>query len=204
MCRRKIENRDQLLADVDEYIREHEQVSLEELVVSMKELGHDCTPRMVRPLLKERGLTVKSVNGRWFWGVWDEESDDDDVDEDVDDDEVDDDDDDDDDEDDDDEDDDDVDDDDDDDDEDDDDDDDDDEDDDDEDDEDDDDDERPVPEPLKKAQAENKRLQEENSQLIAALLKTTQLKKSIQAMQKKLLVELAALIQATYGEREAD
>ena len=75
MCRRKIENRDQLLADVDEYIREHEQVSLEELVQSMQELGHDCTPRMVRPLLKERGLTVKSVNGRWFWGVWDEESD---------------------------------------------------------------------------------------------------------------------------------
>ena len=65
MCRRKIENRDQLLADVDAYIRDHEQVSLEELVVSMQELGHDCTPRMVRPLLKERGLTVKSVNGRW-------------------------------------------------------------------------------------------------------------------------------------------
>ena len=178
MCRRKIENRDQLLADVDEYIRDHEQVSLEELVQAMKELGHDCTPRMVRPLLKERGLTVKSVNGRWFWGMWDEESDEQDVDE------VDDDEDDEDDEDVDDEQDDEV-----------------DEDDDDEDD-DDDDDERP--EPLKKAQAENKRLQAENNRLISALLRTTQLKKSIQAMQKKLLVELAALIQATYGERESD
>ena len=169
MCRRKIENRDQLLADVDEYISNHEQVSLEELVQSMQELGHDCTPRMVRPLLKERGLKVKSVNGRWFWGVWDEEYDEQDDDEDNDDDE------------------DDV-----------------DEDDDDEVDDDEEEEERPVPEPLKKAQMENKRLQEENRRLIAALLKTTQLKKSIQAMQKKLLVELADLIHATYGERESE
>ena len=170
MCRRKIENRDQLLADVDEYISNHEQVSLEELVQAMKELGHDCTPCMVRPLLKERGLTVKSVNGHWFWGMWDEESDDEDVDddddedvdEDVDDEDVDD-------------------------------------------EEDvDDDDERPVSEPLKKAEAENKRLQSENNQLIAALLKTTQLKKSIKSMQEKLLVELADLIHATYGDRESD
>ena len=166
MCRRKIENRDQLLADVDEYIRDHSPVSLEELVQSMQELGHDCTPRMVRPLLKERGLKVKSVNGRWFWGVWDEEYDEQDDDEDNDDDE------------------DDV--------------------DEDVDDDDEEDEERPVPEPLKKAEAENKRLQEENNRLIAALLKTTQLKKSIQAMQKKLLVELADLIHATYGERESE
>ena len=175
MCRRKIENRDQLLADVDAYIRDHAPVSLEELVVSMQELGHDCTPRMVRPLLKERGLTVKSINGRWFWGVWDEDVDDDDEEEDVDDDDEDED-----------------------------------EDDDDEDDEDDEDvddeedEERPVPEPLKKAEAENKRLQAENNRLITALLKTTQLKKSIKAMQEKLLVELADLIQATYGERESE
>ena len=164
MCRRKIENRDQLLADVDEYIREHAQVSLEELVQSMQELGHDCTPRMVRPLLKERGLKVRSVNGRWFWGVWDDEEDVDDDDEEDDE-----------------------------------------EDDDDEDDDDEEEEEeRPVPEPLKKAEAENQRLQEENRRLIAALLKTTQLKKSIQAMQKKLLVELADLIHATYGERESE
>ena len=158
MCRRKIENRDQLLADVDEYIRDHEQVSLEELVQSMQELGHDCTPRMVRPHLKERGLTVKSINGRWFWGMWDdEESDADDADDDEDDDDV-----------------------------------------------DEDDDERPVPEPLKKAEAENKRLQSENNRLIVALLKTTQLKNSIRAMQEKLLLELADLIHATYGERESE
>ena len=165
MCRRKIENRHQLLADVDAYIRDHEQISLEELVQTMQELGHDCTPRMVRPLLKERGLKVKSVNGRWFWGSWDDEDvdvyeqevDDDDVDEDEDDD-----------------------------------------------DNDDEDDERPVPEPLKKAEAENARLQAENHQLIVALLKTTKLKKSIRAMQEKLLVELADLIHATYGERESE
>ena len=164
MCRRKIENRDQLLADVDEYIRDHAPVSLEELVQAMQELGHDCTPRMVRPLLKERGLKVKSVNGRWFWGSWDEDVEDEDDDEAVDDDE-----------------------------------------DADEDaDEEDVDDERPVPEPLKKAEAENARLQEENRQLIVALLKTTKLKKSIRAMQEKLLVELADLILATYGERESD
>lgn len=159
MCRRKIENRTQLLADLDEYIRDHEQVSLEELVQAMQELGHDCTPRMVRPILKERGLKVKSVNGRWFWGVWDEEEDEDDEEavEDDDDEE-----------------------------------------------EDGDDEERPVPEPLKKAEAENARLQAENNQLIVALLKTTQLKKSIKAMQEKLLLELADLIHATYGERESE
>lgn len=131
MCRRKIENRTQLLADVDEYISDHAQVSLEGLVQSMQELGHDCTPRMVRPLLKERGLTVKSINGRWFWGMWDDEESDD---QDVDDEEVADDDDDDEDE----------------------------EEVADDDDADDEDDERPVPEPLKKAEAENARLQEEN------------------------------------------
>ena len=150
MCRRKIENRDQLLADVYAYIRDHSPVSLEELVQAMQELGHDCTPRMVRPILKERGLKVKSVNGRWFWGMWDDE--DEDYDEAVDDDEE----------------------------------------------------ERPVPEPLKKAEAENARLQSENNRLIVALLKTTKLKKSIRAMQEKLLVELADLILATYGERESE
>ena len=152
MCRRKIENRSQLIADVDEYIRDHSPISLEELVQAMQELGHDCTPRMVRPLLKERGLKVKSVNGRWFWGSWeddDEEAVDDEEEE-----------------------------------------------------QEDDDDEHPVPEPLKKAEAENARLQEENRQLIVALLKTTKLKKSIRAMQEKLLVELADLILATYGQRE--
>ena len=166
MCRRKIENRTQLFADVDEYIRDHAQVSLEELVQAMQELGHDCTPRMVRPHLKERGLTVKSVNGRWFWGSWDDdvededEDDDDDEDEDADEDDVDDD--------------------------------------------DEEEEERPVPEPLKKAEAENARLQAENNKLIVALLKTTQLKKSIRAMQEKLLVELADLIHATYGERKSE
>lgn len=66
------------------------------------------------------------------------------------------------------------------------------------------DDERPDPEPLKKVVAENKRLQSENNQLMVAMLKTTQLKKSIKAMQEKLLVELADLIHATYGERESE
>ena len=162
MFRSKIENRSKFLADVDAYIMEHEQVSLEELIQSMQELGYDCTPRMMRPILKESGLTVKSVNGRWFWSVWDDESDDHEVDEDeqeVDDDEVDD---------------------------------------------DDEADERPDPKSLKKAESENKRLQSENNQLMVAMLKTTQLKKSIKAMQEKLLVELADLIHATYGERESE
>ena len=159
MFRSKIENRSKFLADVDAYIMVHEQVSLEELIQSMQELGYYCTPRMMRPILKESGLTVKSVNGRWFWGVWDdEESDDhevDDVDDEqeVDDDEA---------------------------------------------------DERPDPESIKRAETENKRLQSENNQLMVAMLKTTQLKKSIKAMQEKLLVELADLIHATYGERESE
>ena len=159
MFRSKIENRSKFIADVDAYIRDHSPVSLEELIQSMQELGHDCTPRMVRPILKESGLTVKSVHGRWFWGVWDDgESDVDEVD---DQDDV-------------------------------------------EDDDDDEDDERPDPESLKKAEKENKRLQSENNQLMVAMLKTTQLKKSIKAMQEKLLVELADLIHATYGERESE
>ena len=159
MFRSKIENRSQFLADVDAYIMEHSQVSLEDLIQSMQELGYHCTPRMMRPILKESGLTVKSVNGRWFWGVWDdEESDEQEVDE-VDDqeDEV-----------------------------------------------DDDDDKRPDPESIKRAETENKRLQSENNQLMVAMLKTTKLKKSIKAMQEKLLVELADLIHATYGERESE
>ena len=164
MFRSKIENRSKFLADVDAYIMEHEQVSLEDLIQSMQELGYYCTPRMVRPILKESGLTVKSVNGRWFWGVWDEESDDHEVDED----EVDED------------------------------------DDQDVDDDEDEEDERPDPESLKRAESENKRLQSENNQLMVAMLKTTQLKKSIKAMQEKLLVELADLIHATYGERESE
>ena len=163
MFRSKIENRSKFLADVDEYIRDHEQVSLEDLIQAMQELGYYCTPRMMRPILKESGLTVKSVNGRWFWSVWDdEESDEQEVDEEVDKDE------------------------------------------DDDEDDDDDDEERPDPKSLKKAETENKRLQSENNQLMVAMLKTTQLKKSIKAMQEKLLVELADLIHATYGERESE
>ena len=161
MFRSKIENRSKFLADVDAYIRDHSPVSLEDLIQSMQELGYDCTPRMVRPILKESGLTVRSVNGRWFWGMWDDEDDDevdeesDDHDEDVDED-------------------------------------------------DDEDDERPDPKSLKRAESENKRLQSENNKLMVAMLKTTQLKKSIKAMQEKLLVELADLIHATYGERESE
>ena len=168
MFRSKIENRSKFLADVDAYIRDHSPVSLEDLIQSMQELGYYCTPRMVRPILKESGLTVKSVHGRWFWGVWDDDDVDDEVDEDVDE-EVDDD----------------V-------------------DDEDEDVDDDDDDERPDPESLKRVESENKRLQSENNQLMVAMLKTTKLKKSIKAMQEKLLVELADLIHATYGERESE
>ena len=166
MFRSKIENRSKFLADVDAYIMEHEQVSLEELIQSMQELGYYCTPRMMRPILKESGLTVKSVNGRWFWSVWDDEevdkeelvptNEDDEDDQEVDDDEE------------------------------------------------AADDERPDSESIKRVESENKRLQSENNQLMVAMLKTTQLKKSIKAMQEKLLVELADLIHATYGERESE
>ena len=168
MFRSKIENRSKFLADVDAYIRDHSPVSLEDLIQSMQELGYYCTPRMVRPILKESGLTVKSIKGRWFWGMWDDddvdeddEVDDDDVDDEDVDEEVDD-------------------------------------------DVDEDDDERPDPESIKRVESENKRLQSENNQLMVAMLKTTKLKKSIKAMQEKLLVELADLIHATYGERESE
>lgn len=163
MFRSKIENRSKFLADVDAYIRDHSPVSLEDLIQSMRELGYHCTPRMMRPILKESGLTAKSINGRWFWDMWGDE-DVDEVDDEVDDD-----------------------------------------DDDDVDDEDEDgDEEHSDPESLKRAEAENRRLQAENNRLLTAMLKTTQLKKSIKAMQEKLLLELADLIHATYGERESE
>lgn len=68
------------------------------------------------------------------------------------------------------------------------------------------DDERPDPDtdPLRKAEVENARLQAENNKLMIAMLKSARLKKSIKAMQEKLLVELADLIHATYGEREPE
>ena len=68
----------------------------------------------------------------------------------------------------------------------------------------DDEDERPDPKSIKRAEAENRRLQSENNTLMVAMLKTAQLKKSIKSMQEKLLVELADLIHATYGERESE
>lgn len=69
---------------------------------------------------------------------------------------------------------------------------------------DDDDDERPDHETLTRAEVENARLQAENNKLMIAMLKSARLKKSIKAMQEKLLVELADLIHATYGEREPE
>lgn len=154
-------DKEALSSAMDEYIRDHAPVSCDDLVRAMEEQGFHCYPNMARKYLKERGLSSKSVNGRWFWGMWDdEESDDHDEDEVYEVDDVDDD--------------------------------------------DDDDDELPDPESIKKAVAENKRLQSENNKLMVAMLKTTQLKKSIKAMQEKLLVELADLIHATYGERESE
>ena len=70
--------------------------------------------------------------------------------------------------------------------------------------EDDEEDERPDTESIKRAEAENKRLQAENNRLMVAMIKTTKLKTSIKAMQEKLLLELADLIHATYGERESE
>ena len=148
-------DKEALSSAMDEYIRDHAPVSCDDLVRAMEEQGFYCYPNMARKYLKDSGLTVKSVHGRWLWDMWDEEPEnheDDDVD-DVDDDE---------------------------------------------------DDERPDPESIKRAEKENKRLQSENNQLMVAMLKTTQLKKSIKVMQEKLLVELADLIHATYGERESE
>ena len=174
-----------LSSAMDEYIRDHAPLSCDDLVRAMEEQGFHCYPNMARNYLKESGLRTRNVGRRWLWGMWDDESE------------------------------retsrspsirtikeslivesacssssnheyeqeevDDV------------------------EDDDEDDDERPDPKSLKRAEAENKRLQSENNQLMVAMLKTTQLKKSIKAMQEKLLVELADLIHATYGERESE
>ena len=174
-------DKEALSSAMDEYIRDHAPLSCDDLVRAMEEQGFHCYPNMARNYLKESGLRTRNVGRRWLWGMWDDESE--------------------------------retsrspsirtikeslivesacssssnheyeqeeV-------------------------DEDDVDDERPDPESLKRAESENKRLQSENNQLMVAMLKTTQLKKSIKAMQEKLLVELADLIHATYGERESE
>ena len=178
-------DKEALSSAMDEYIRDHAPLSCDDLVRAMEEQGFHCYPNMARNYLKESGLRTRNVGRRWLWGMWDDESE------------------------------retsrspsirtikeslivesacssssnheyeqeevDDV------------------------EDDDEDDDERPDPKSLKRVEAENSRLQAENNRLMVAMLKTTQLKKSIKAMQEKLLVELADLIHATYGERESE
>ena len=172
-------DKEELSSAMDEYIRDHAPLSCDDLVRAMGDQGFHCYPNMARKYLKESGLQTRNVGRRWLWGMWEDEESERET---------------------------------------------------srspsirtikesfivesacssspnheDEQEVDEDEDERPVPEPLKKAEAENARLQAENNRLIVALLKTTQLKKSIRAMQEKLLVELADLIIATYGERESE
>ena len=148
-----------LSSAMDEYIRDHTPVSCDDLVRAMEERGFHCYSNMARTYLKDSGLSVRNVGGRWLWGMWDNQSeqndDEDDVDDDVDDDDI-------------------V------------------------------DGECPDLESLTKVEDENSRLQAENNRLMVAMLKSARLKKSIKAMQEKLLVELADLIHATYGERESE
>ena len=149
-----------LSSAMDAYIRDHTPVSCDDLVRAMEEQGFHCYPNMARTYLKDSGLSVRNVGGRWLWDTWDDQSEqNDDVDDDVD-----------------------------------------------EADEEDDvvDGERPDHESMTKVEAENERLQAENNKLMIAMLKSARLKKSIKAMQEKLLVELADLIHATYGERESE
>ena len=147
-----------LSSAMDDYIRDHTPISCDDLVRAMEEQGFHCYPNMARKYLKESGLRVRNVGGRWLWGMWDDQSEQNgDVDED-----------------------------------------------DDGDDEDDDEDQHPDHESIKRVEAENSRLQAENNRLMVAMLKSARLKKSIKAMQEKLLVELADLIHATYGERESE
>lgn len=141
-----------LSSAMDAYIRDHAPVSCDDLVRAMEERGFHCYPNMARTYLKDSGLRVRNVCGRWLWDTWDDQSEqngDVDDDEDVDD-------------------------------------------------------GHPDHESIKGVEAENARLQSENNKLVVAMLKTTRLKKSIKAMQEKLLVELADLIHATYGERESE
>ena len=58
---------------MDAYIRDHAPISCDDLVRAMKEQGYDCSPRMVRPHLRESGLHVKNVGGRWLWGTWEDD-----------------------------------------------------------------------------------------------------------------------------------
>lgn len=72
MC--KEENyRENLRAAMDEYIRDHAPVSCDDLVRAMRDKGIHCHPNTVRPYLREIGLHVRNVGGRWLWGTWDGE-----------------------------------------------------------------------------------------------------------------------------------
>ena len=70
----QIKNDNQFSAELDAYIREHMPVSCDTIVRAMRDLGYDCSPRMVRPRLREMGLHVKNVHKERLWGRWDDEN----------------------------------------------------------------------------------------------------------------------------------
>ena len=66
-------NRENFRKEMDEYVRDHAPVSCDDLVRAMRSRGLPCHPNTVRSYLRESGLHVRNVGGRWLWGVWNDE-----------------------------------------------------------------------------------------------------------------------------------
>ena len=66
-------NREDFRKEMDAYIRDHAPVSCDDMVRAMRSRGLPCHPNTVRSYLRESGLHVRNVGGRWLWGVWNDE-----------------------------------------------------------------------------------------------------------------------------------
>ena len=67
-------NRENFREELGAYIRDHEPVSCDDIVRAMRSRGLPCHPNTVRSYLRESGLHVRNVGGRWLWGVWDDQN----------------------------------------------------------------------------------------------------------------------------------
>ena len=142
-------NRENFRKEMDEYVRDHAPVSCDDLVRAMRSRGLPCHPNTVRSYLRESGLHVRNVGGRWLWGVWNDEQDEQS--------------------------------------------------------------ESPKIEPnrpqnerndrkAQERQETNERMTQERDALWDAVQKSVSLKNEIKSAQERLLMEIAGLIQATYGQ----
>ena len=139
-------DKEALTTAMNEYIRDHAPVSCDDLVRAMRSRGLPCHPNTVRSYLRESGLHVRNVGGRWLWGVWNDEQNEQNESPKI---------------------------------------------------------ESDRPQNDRKAQERqetNERMTQERDALWDAVQKSVSLKNEIKSAQERLLMEIAGLIQATYGQ----